>query len=352
MYDQMSISSYRKGYTVNFRDLSNDLIEEIAKDSFLIIDSKVNNFYPHFRKIFDKEKIFIVESTEKNKSLPYCQKMIGRLVEHGMKRNHRLVAVGGGIVQDITGFIASILYRGVDWVFLPTTLLAQADSCIGSKTSINIGAIKNLVGTFYPPRQIYCCSQFRNTLSKKDIKSGIGEILHYYLIDNNEKMYELVEQYEDLFKDRSKITGHIYESLAIKKRMIIKDEFDENERKIFNYGHTFGHAIETLSQNEVPHGQAVTLGMDIANFVALQFGHIDQATYDEMREILVKNIPDYKIKEEHIDLYMRILSKDKKNLDDSIVCILPYSIGDMRVERVDNKKKMKKAIQKYVELHK
>ena len=134
--------------------------------------------------------------------------------------------------------------------------------------------------------------------------------------------------------------------------MIVKDEFDENERKVFNYGHTFGHAIETLSENKVPHGQAVTLGMDIANYVALQFGYIDQTTYDKMRDILVKNIPDYKIKKEHIDLYMRILSKDKKNLDDSIVCILPHSIGDMRVERVDDKRKIKQAIQKYIELYK
>jgi len=348
----MAISSYRKGYTVNFCELTNDLIENLSSNSFLIIDSNVNNFYPQFRKIFDKEKIFIVESNEKNKSLPYCQKMIGRLVERGMKRNHKLIAVGGGVVQDITGFIASILYRGVDWVFLPTTLLAQADSCIGSKTSINIGSIKNLVGTFCPPSEIYCCSQFRNTLGKNDIKSGIGEIMHYYLIDNNEKMYELMEQYEDLFKNRSKITSHIYESLAIKKRMIVRDEFDENERKIFNYGHTFGHAIEALSQNKVSHGQAVTLGMDIANFIALTFGYIDQATYDKMHNLLVKNIPDYKIEEGHIDLYMKILSKDKKNLDDSIVCILPHSIGDMRVERVDDKRKIRQAIQKYIELYK
>ena len=348
----MVISSSRKKYVVNFCELTNDLIKNLANNSFLVIDSNVDKFYPHFRNIFDEEKIFIVESTEKNKSMPYCYHMIGQLIERGIKRNHRLVAVGGGVVQDITGFVASILYRGVDWVFLPTTLLAQADSCIGSKTSINIGDIKNLVGTFYPPNEIYCCSQFRNTLGEEDIKSGIGEILHYYLIDNNEKIYELMEHYEDLFKNRSKITSHIYESLAIKKRMIVKDEFDENERKIFNYGHTFGHAIEALSQNEVPHGQAVTLGMDIANFVALKLGYIEQPTYNRMHELLVKNFPDYKMKEEHLDLYMKILSKDKKNIDDSIVCILPHSFGDMRVEALNNKRKVRQAIQKYIELYK
>ena len=352
MFDKMVISSHRNGYTVEFRNLTTELIQSLTENSFLLIDSNVNNFYPHFRKMFENDKIIIIESTEKNKSLPYCQKLMAKLIERGIKKNHRLIAVGGGIIQDITGFIASILYRGVEWTFLPTTLLAQADSCIGSKTSINFGGLKNLIGTFYPPANIYCCPEFRNTLSKKDIKSGIGEILHYYLIDNNGSVNELVEFYDDMFKDRKKLTKHIYESLAIKRRMIIKDEFDQNERKIFNYGHTFGHAIETISMHKVPHGQAITLGMDIANFVALKFGHINQETYDNMHNLLIKNIPDYKIEEKDIDLYMKILSKDKKNIDNSIVCILPYSIGDMRVERVDDKRKIKKAIQQYVELHK
>ena len=351
MYDQLIVSSYRKGYTVNFCDLTNDLIEDLTSNSFLIIDSNVNDLYPQFGKIFKREKIFIVESNENNKSLPFCQQIIDRLLISEIKRNHKLIAVGGGIVQDIVGFISSILYRGIDWVFLPTTLLAQADSCIGSKTSINVGNVKNVIGTFHPPERIFCCSQFRSTLNTRDLKSGIGEILHYYLIDNNPKIHELMEHYEDLFENRAKITGHIYESLAIKRRMIIKDEFDENERKIFNYGHTFGHAIETLSQHQVPHGQAVTLGMDIANFVALKFGYIDDTTYNKMRALLVKNIPNYKVKPESVESYMKILAKDKKNIDDSIVCILPHSIGDMRIETID-KQKMQPAIQEYIEKYK
>ena len=323
------------------------MIDNLTKDSFLIIDSNVNNLYPQIKKSFDKKKVFIIAATEKNKSLSCCQKLINGLVERGIKKNHRLVSVGGGIVQDITGFVASVLYRGIEWVFLPTTLLAQADSCIGSKTSINLGDIKNLIGTFYPPSEIYCCAEFIETLSEKDIKSGIGEILHFYLISGSPYVNELMDSYESIFKNSGEISKHIYESLKIKQRMIMKDEFDQNERRVFNYGHTFGHAIETISNYEIPHGQAVTLGMDIANYVALKLGVLDQGAFTRMHEMLKKNMPEFKIKKEQLDLYMDALMKDKKNVDKSIVCILPHSFGDMRVKKIDDKQILRNIIEEY-----
>ena len=266
-----------------------------------------------------------------------------------MKRNYKLVAIGGGIVQDITGFVSSILFRGVEWVFFPTTLLAQADSCIGSKTSINFMEAKNLVGTFYPPSKIFCCTDFLNTLEGREIKSGIGEILHYYLYEDSLKTDDIVENYSLFFEDKSRLLPHIAESLSIKRIMVERDEFDTNERRVFNYGHTFGHAIEVISNYAVPHGQAVTLGMDLANYISFKIDLIDWDKYLSLRKILKKNMPQFKLAENSLDLYMNTLSKDKKNISNSIVCILAHDIGDVRVHTLNDKTKLRASILEYIQ---
>ena len=346
--EALEIQSYRRKYKVIFQKLSEDLVENIKEKSFLIIDSNVDIYFPLFRSKFDEHNIFVIEASEQNKNLQTCAALANRLVSQGFKRNHKLIAVGGGIVQDITAFTASVLYRGVEWKFFPTTLLAQADSCIGSKTSINLGETKNLLGTFYPPAEIYCCPEFLETLQEDDIKSGIGEIFHYYLIADSDLSKELAESYESVIRHPAlRCAKHIRESLSIKKRMIEKDEFDEGERKIFNYGHTFGHAIEAVSKYEVSHGNAVTLGMDIANYISLKKGFIDHSIYEYLLSMIRKNIPDYRLTEDRLQDYFTFLSKDKKNIDNSLVCILPYGVGDMRTTIIDDIDSVKDIIREY-----
>ena len=347
MFD-LFVSSSRRDYSVSFSSSIPELESGLTDNSFLLIDSKVDFLYPDLSPKFG-DRVLVIEATEENKSLPFCQKVISFLVDNGMKRNYKLIAIGGGIIQDITGFVASILFRGVEWVFFPTTLLAQADSCIGSKTSINFMDAKNLVGTFYPPSKIFCCTDFLNTLEDREIKSGIGEILHYYLYEDSLKTDDIVENYNLLFEDRSRLLPHIAESLSIKQIMVEKDEFDTNERRVFNYGHTFGHAIEIISNYGVPHGQAVTLGMDLANYISFKIGLIDWDKYLSLRKILKKNMPDFKLTEDKLDLYMSALSKDKKNISDSIVCILAHDIGDIRVYRLNDKQKLKEVILQYIQ---
>src|SRR5271157_5866279 len=142
---------------------------------------------------------------------------------------------------DITAFVASILYRGLEWSFFPTTLLAQGDSCIGSKTSINLGDKKNLIGNFYPPSSIYIDTAFLESLETDDIKSGIGEMLHFYYYANSSYIDKLIGNYIHAISNRSTLIEYIRESLSIKKSVIEIDEFDKGERNKFNYGHTFGH---------------------------------------------------------------------------------------------------------------
>jgi 3-dehydroquinate synthase len=274
------------------------------------------------------------------KTLESCQELINILISRGFKRNHKLVAVGGGITQDVTSFTASILFRGVGWKFFPTTLLAQADSCIGSKTSINFSNTKNLLGSFHPPEQIICCTEFLKTLPTSDIKSGIGEMLHYFIYADSNLLEDITSEYGQLIENPCELMGrYIKESLSIKKNMIQRDEFDKCERRVFNYGHTFGHAIEALSNYKVSHGLAVTIGMDIANYIALKNNIIDEKTYSYFHKYLEKNLISYYIGSDKIEEYCELLMKDKKNTDSDIVCILPYGIKDLRVTKVgDNNK--------------
>ncbi len=346
----MKIHSYRGEYTFQFSDLTEKLVGSLASKSFLVIDSNVYRLYPIFGRMFSSDNTFVVMASEEAKTLKTCSGLVNLLVEKGFKRNHRLVAVGGGIVQDITAFTASVLYRGVDWTFLPTTLLAQADSCIGSKTSINFQGTKNLLGTFHPPREIHCCTDFLSTLSKDDIKSGIGEMLHYFLIDDSDIVQELNNSYKKILMEPDvRLEKFILESLEIKRHMIQRDEFDKDERRIFNYGHTFGHAIEAITKYEISHGIAVTLGMDLANYISLRMGLIDKQVFDTLHQSLKHNLPTYRLPQDLLQGYFALLARDKKNIDDSLVCILPYGAGDMRVTRIDDLDMIKNFIKEYME---
>ena len=237
------------------------------------------------------------------------------------------MAIGGGIIQDVTAFSASIIYRGIEWSFFPTTLLAQADSCIGSKTSINLGNKKNLIGNFYPPTEIYIDTAFLATLPEADILSGIGEMLHYYYYAASPFFEKIISKRPQLLSERRLLRDYIRESLQIKKGVIEIDEFDKGERNKFNYGHTFGHALETITDYGIKHGQAVTVGMDIANYLSVRMRLMGQALFDTLHAKLAVNFPGYNFSKCNMEAYFDALAKDKKNIGSNLGCILSEGPG-------------------------
>ena len=329
MSTSISIASSIREYAVSFvDDFSIPLNNELSNGSFFITDSNVNRLYLENSDInLSADRVLVVEASERNKSLDKCKEIVEILVEKQIRRNQRLVAIGGGVIQDIVAFTASIYFRGIEWSFFPTTLLAQADSCIGGKTSINLGSIKNIIGNFYPPADIYLDVGFLNTLSEDDIKSGIGEILHFYFYSNSHFMVEMMKSYNDLIANPQRMLKYIRESLLIKQTVIEVDEFDRGERNKFNYGHTFGHAIETSTNYEIKHGLAVTVGMDIANHVSNYLGLMDSELYNKMQSIIKVNFPDYNWSDFDLDAYLDALSKDKKNDGNKLGCILTEGPG-------------------------
>lgn len=349
MSENITIKSKLKEYKVVFVDDFMDTLGTKANDnSFIVIDQKVLQFYKdRINKMRDRCRIIPVRAIEQNKTLEYCRELIGVLISNNIRKNSTLIAVGGGIIQDITAFVSSIIFRGIDWKFYPTTLLAQADSCIGSKTSINYGKYKNLLGNFYPPKEIYIDLNFLNSLSAADIKSGIGEILHYFFIDGKQWPKIMMDEYESLLERPELLKKYILKSLSIKKKIIEKDEYDRTIRNIFNYGHTFGHAIEAISNFKISHGQAVTMGMDMANYISLRLGYLDNSTYEQMRNTLIKNMPAFKLQEKNIGAYMKALSKDKKNIGNNLGCILTSGPGSMKKVQIPMNDKMKSMISSY-----
>lgn len=329
MSDNMRIRSLFRYYNVNFiDDFTATLKGVVDRRAFFIVDALVWRVYAdRISEIIPEGRFLIVEAIESNKSLEKCREVIEILVERQIRRDELLVAIGGGIIQDVTAFSASIIYRGIDWAFFPTTLLAQADSCIGSKTSINLGDKKNLVGNFYPPTDVFIDPTFLNSLTIDDIKSGIGEILHYYLYAASPFFDELICDYEMMIRDRRLLVKHIRESLKIKSSVIENDEFDREERNKFNYGHTFGHAIESVTDYTIKHGQAVTVGMDMANYVSMKMGFMSPEIFHGLHTKLSINFPNFVWDRINLDRYFDLLSKDKKNKGSNVGCILAKAPG-------------------------
>lgn len=324
-----NIKSIIHNYEVSFIDNFSAVLNEILREGdVIIIDRNVRDLYSEkLHENVKKTKCIIIDANETQKSYQGLIPIIEKLIEGGFRKNHRLIAIGGGITQDITAFTSSIMYRGVDWVFFPTTLLAQGDSCIGSKTSINFGKFKNQVGGFYPPINIYIDLHFLDTLADKDIKSGLGEMCHYYIVEGKEDFYRYKKDYPIAIDSKKVMAGLISRSLEIKKSYIEIDEFDQKERQVFNYGHSFGHAIESVSNYRVPHGIAVSYGMDMANFISVKLGYLNESVRAEIRELLEMIWDGISIRDISVEEFKIALSKDKKNIGTELRLILNRGYG-------------------------
>lgn len=325
------IQSHKGAYSVEFDNnlFDSDRLETLG--THYIIDK---NVFPSLAKKFSlsmrDKHLLLVDATEETKSYKGVEPIINQLLKTNLRRDSKLVAIGGGITQDITCFIANTFMRGISWTFVPTTVLAQADSCIGSKSSINFSSYKNILGSFTPPNSVIISDQFLDTLLDKDIKSGIGEIIKLFIIDGK------VISPEEITRDN--ISNYIFQALQIKKKYIEVDEFDKGIRNILNYGHCIGHGIESATDFAIPHGIAITMGMDVVNKFSEINGFIDKKFYGQMHTILFNNYKDFLNISIDADKVCNALTKDKKNTGSNINIILPvdYEIKKMSFESNKN----------------
>jgi len=344
-----NVQSLIHNYKVKFiKDTGYELKNLVKKGDVIIVDERINQLYPDiFQNLRFQNKVILLTANENQKSYEGIKYVIEELLKSGFKKNNKLIAIGGGIIQDVTAFISSVIFRGVKWFFFPTTLLAQGDSCIGSKTSINFGKYKNQLGGFYPPNKICINLKFLDTLSQADIQSGFGEMSHYFVIKGKEPFQNFKNAY--LKKDFNEVplAQIISKSLLIKKEMIEIDEFDRKERQIFNYGHSFGHAIESLTNYSIPHGIAVSFGMDIANYISVKQNYLKESVRDEIRDFLINFWNDYSIKNLEVNKFLHALSKDKKNIGNKLRIILCKGYGSVFISTQEVNHEFKKLINSY-----
>lgn len=334
----MIIHSTFKNYSLSICQQENFISELISDENgFFVVDSLVYDLYKeNILRNIDSTKIILVEAIEENKTIDTVLNICEAMTKLPQKRNIHLISVGGGIIQDITGLVANILYRGIKWTFIPTTLLAACDSCIGGKTSLNYKNYKNLLGTFYPPDNIIVYPAFFRTLTERDFCSGLGEVVKFNVLRGKERIDQLENDIDRLLnRDEETLEDYILSSLNFKKTFIEKDEFDHGVRINLNFAHTFGHAIESVSKYEVPHGTAVAMGMIVANSISVSRNIFDVSVQDAV-EALVKKIIviKYDFKNVEIADVIGAIRKDKKQVNDNITAILLDN--NMELHRVND----------------
>lgn len=302
----------------------------------VVVDRKVASLHPFLAPLLSSHSSVFVDATEEAKELGAVRDVADAIISSGLTRRHKILAIGGGITQDVASFCASVIYRGLGWAFLPTSLLAQADSCIGSKTSINLFDRKNALGTFHAPEFVRIDPRFLNTLTGLEVRSGIGEMLKVHAIAGPESFDSLASVISALMDDSGLMNRAIYESLRIKKAIIESDEFDSGSRLVMNYGHTFGHAIELATDFSIPHGIAVALGCDVANFVASQLGISTAAQYERMHAVFALNYRNSVDTPIDMEIFARALRTDKKHQPHHMTFILPDQQGCIGVHEVAN----------------
>lgn len=271
---------------------------------------------------------FVFPHGEEAKSFENYEKILEFCAENSITRTDLFIALGGGVTGDLTGFVASTYLRGVDFVQIPTTVLAMVDSSVGGKTAINLKAGKNLCGAFYQPIAVFADCETLNTLPDETFNEGCAEIIKYGMIVDKDFLEFLQNN-----SIRDNIEYVIKRCVEIKRDIVNRDEFEKGERKLLNFGHTIGHAIEKCSNFSVSHGNAVAIGMVIATKGAYEIGMSEEDFSDVLLPILIKNNLPTACEYSTEELYKASLS-DKKRSFDTMSVIVPEELGLCKIMKL------------------
>ncbi len=317
-----------KNYTVYVDEL--DKLELSGKVA-IITNPRISSLHLQFIKEkikADELHVISIPDGERYKSLTTIESILKQLFELKFNRNSTLIAFGGGVIGDITGFCASIYQRGIPYIQIPTTLLAQVDSSVGGKTGVNNEFGKNLVGTFWQPQAVYCETSLLDTLPEREFNSGLSEVIKMAIVYDKE-MFNWIESLDLSGGLGGLVLGKlIAKSVALKASVITKDEKEEGLRKVLNYGHTFAHVIEKQTNYQTfLHGEAIAIGMNMANQLAMDLGLLDMVENERICELLQRySLPtEYTVSD--VRKFYAEFSFDKKGNDYNVTFVLPNHIG-------------------------
>ena len=335
----------------SYKIFINDDIEKILVNSiekilsrpkvFIVTDENVAGFIlPKIKKILEdggiETKSIIISSGEKSKSFQSLEKLIKELLSYKIERQDSLIALGGGVIGDLVGFTSSIIYRGIDFIQIPTTILSQVDSSVGGKTGINLEEGKNLVGSFHQPRAVITDVSLLQTLPKREIIAGYAEILKCSILGDKDFFNWLkINQKDILNLNNNLIAEAVERSCIMKAKIVEEDEKESGKRALLNLGHTFGHAIENKVNKDVLgilHGEAIGIGMCLAAKLSVEMNLCSKENMEEIIQIIKKSGLPTDLQDLNIEIYaeeiIKIFSLDKKRKDNSNTFILISDIGN------------------------
>lgn len=311
------------------------------KKALIISDTNVGPLYSNeiIKTLSENDigiRTILIDPGESSKTIEKAMDIYTTALNFRMDRDSLFIALGGGVVGDLAGFTASTYMRGVPYLQIPTSLLAQVDSSVGGKTAVNHPLGKNMIGSFYQPKGVLINTDTLKSLPVRQISTGLAEVIKYGVIADKNLFSYLEENIEKVFSFDDKVLNHIiYKSCTIKAKIVAQDEKDKGIRGILNFGHTIGHAIEAeTSFTEYTHGESVAIGMVAEAELAQLLGLIDKGFVDRLKNLLLKAKLPIKLPNLETDRLIKHMQRDKKNKIGKIVFVLPTKLG--RVEMFDN----------------
>ncbi len=308
----LAAGKYSDVYSSSSLSELDEKLREYDLNSIFVFDDNTKDLINR-----DNRRCVILNSGEEYKSFDSIKTILDKAIDVGLSRDSVFVAVGGGVVCDMTAFAASVYMRGARAVLVPTTLLSQVDASVGGKSGIDYRSLKNIVGSFFPAETIIICSEALKTLPEDEFISGLGEVVKHAFLSPNSDLYDFLEANRDkiLSRDSDILSRLLYESLLVKKHFIEQDpEEKKGIRSFLNLGHTFGHALESITDYKVKHGIGVAWGCAKAADAGAVIGITDKA-YGEKMKRLLSIYPfnaDYKVSKEELPDYLAAIKNDKK----------------------------------------
>jgi len=339
MLTKINVSLESRSYPIYIGDgiLTNSklILSMILSTQVVIVtDTNVANFHlKTVKQNFSKHEChtFILSPGEQSKNFVELERLLSFMLENNINRNATLIALGGGVVGDLAGFAAASYQRGITYVQMPTTLLAQVDSSVGGKTAINLPLGKNMVGAFYQPQAVFIDTSTLKTLPHREFNSGMAEVIKYGLINDASFLDWIGANIPNILEHKSDTLNYLIQrSCENKAKIVSADELERGIRATLNLGHTFGHAIETaLGYGKWLHGEAVAAGIMMALFMSWKLGFLHKDQVGEIKSLLTHfSLPTEAPNQITSEQFIAFMSKDKKNIDSSIRLVLLKSFGD------------------------
>jgi 3-dehydroquinate synthase len=318
-----------------YKELTNLIIKNTYSTIFILVDENTfEHCYPKFIANLDTNKrieLIEIEAGEINKNIETCVGVWNAITELGGDRKSLLITLGGGVITDLGGFVASTFKRGIDFVNIPTTLLAMVDASVGGKTGVDLGVLKNQIGLFSNPEMVLVDKTYLTTVTEREMKSGMAEIIKYGLT-YDVKLFNQIKQTKEL-----NVNDLIFRSIEIKNEVVLQDPKEKNIRKILNFGHTIGHAIESFyleskDKENLTHGEAIAIGMVCESFISNKLLNFSEDKLNEIKETILAIYTKVSLLKNDFIGILSLLKHDKKNVNGQVNFVLLNDFEDYKLD--------------------